>query len=286
MAYGVFDQPPKEPEYCIRCLDYATQNGVGAIDTAAAYGSAERITGEFLARKTVPRERLFISTKLLPNILDECGEGNYAAVIQESLEKSLRTLRTDYVDAYLLHSSQYAFRPEILEALSSVKKRGLAREVGVSVYCPDEAEACLASPHVGHIQLPYSIFDHRMRESGIFEKAGEAGCAVDVRTVFVKGLIRLSEAEVPEHLAKARPILRRLDGLCGETGFSRTDIAMGYVKREHRASRLVFGIRTLEQLKEDIESFQRDVPESVFEGIDRELSGIDADIVVPSLWRR
>lgn len=284
MDYGVFNQPRKEPEYCINCLDYATQNGINAIDTATAYGAAERITGEFLARKTVPREKLFISTKFLPNLLDDCNSCEHAGIIRENLIKSLETLNTDYVDTYYLHSSRYAFREDILEALDEVRKEGLARNVGVSVYNPDEAEACIQSPHVQYIQIPYSIFDHRMKESAVFDNAIEAKCYIDVRTVFIKGLIKLKESEVPEHLSKAKPILQKIDKFCKETGYSRIDLAMGYVKRERSVNHLVFGIRTIEQLKEDIKSFRKDISEKIFDEIECDFSGISADLVVPSLW--
>ena len=286
MDYGIFNQSKKDPDYCIQCLDYATQNGISAIDTAAAYGIAEQLTGNFLARRTVPREQLFISTKALPNLLDNCDESNYDRVILDNIENSLKALHTDYVDVYFLHSSRYAFRPEILKALYTVKDKGLARNVGVSVYDPDEAWACCSSPFVNYIQIPYSIFDHRMKESDIFDRADFSGCNMDVRTAFVKGLIRLRDTEVPEYLAKAKPILKKLDRLCEETGFSRIDIAMGYIKREKQVNHLVFGIRTLDQLKEDIASFQKNIPESIFKAIDKEFSGIDADIVVPSLWKK
>ena len=49
MDYGIFDTPKKQPDYCISCIDYATQNGINAIDTATAYGIAEEIVGNFLA---------------------------------------------------------------------------------------------------------------------------------------------------------------------------------------------------------------------------------------------
>ena len=284
MDYGVFNQSKKDPEYCIQCLDYATQNGIQAIDTAAAYGIAEEVTGTFLAKKTVPRENLFLSTKLMPNCLDDCKPSEYTSVIRERLRHSLKVLHTNYVDAFYLHSSRYAFREDILEALSVVQQEGLAKKVGVSVYYPEEAEACFRSPFVKYIQMPYSIFDHRMKEKGVFEKAEDAGCSVDVRTVFIKGLIRLKEGEIPSHLAKAKPILLKLDQLCKETGFSRIDLAMGYVKREQSVRHLVFGIRNMEQLKEDIASFQKEIHEEIFRDIDKEFSGIDADLVVPSLW--
>ena len=74
LDYGITGQKKPPQEYVVECLDYATQNGILAIDTAAAYGTAEEVVGTFLAKKTIPRNKLFISTKLLPNILDECAE--------------------------------------------------------------------------------------------------------------------------------------------------------------------------------------------------------------------
>ena len=284
MDYGVFNTPRKEPEYCINCLDYATQNGIDAIDTATAYGDAERIVGEFLSRKTINRDKLFISTKHLPNILDDYKKDDFVNVIRENLQKSLTTLNTDYVDAYYFHSSRYAFQPELLEAISVMQKEGLAKNVGVSVYYPDEAMACFSNSNIKCIQAPYSIFDHRMKESGVFKAGNESGFDIDVRTVFVKGLIRLKDDEIPEHLIKAKPILANLDKVCEETGYSRIELAMGYVKREKAINHLVFGVRSIEQLKEDIASFAREIPDSLFDEIDDQFAGISADLVIPSLW--
>ena len=284
MNYGIFNQEKKDPEYCLKCLDYATQNGISAIDTATAYGIAESITGAFLKRKTIPRDKLFISTKFSPNLLDNCDPSEYENIIRENLLNSLKTLNTDYVDAYFLHSSRYAFQSEILEALNIIQKEGLAKRVGVSVYYPDEAEACFDSGMVQYIQMPYSIFDHRMKEHDIITRAHDVNCCVDVRTVFIKGLIRLGYDEVPEHLSKAIPILKKLDKICADTGFTRIELAMGYVKRESTIRHLVLGVRTIEQLKENIVSFDKEIPEAIFVELDKEFSGIPADLVVPSLW--
>lgn len=284
MDYGVFNTPKKDSEYCISCLDYATQNGIDAIDTATAYGDAERIVGAFLSRKTISRDKLYISTKHLPNILDDYKQDDYVSVIRENLQKSLETLNTDYVDVYYFHSSRYAFQPELLEAISIMQKEGLAKKVGVSVYYPDEAMACFSNSNINCIQAPYSIFDHRMKESGVFESGSENGFNIDVRTVFVKGLIRLKDDEIPDHLIKSKPILAKLDKICEETGYSRIELAMGYVKREKEINHLVFGVRSIEQLKEDISAFGKDIPNSLFDEIDEQFAGISADLVIPSLW--
>lgn len=286
MDYGVFEQKKKDSEYCIACMDYATQNGIHALDTADAYGIAEDVVGSFLKKKTISRDKLFLSTKLLPNILDNVKPDDYERIILERLKHSLRRLNTDYVDVFFLHSSRYIFQESIMQALSVVKKEGLAKEVGVSIYYENEAKACMKNPLVDYVQAPYSVFDHRMKECGFLDIKNRGDIKLDTRTAFVKGLIRLTEEEVPEHLKQAKPILRKLDEICKQTGYSRIDLAIGYVKRENNIQHLVFGIRDMEQLKEDIISFQKDVPEKILQELESEFSGVDANLVVPSLWKK
>jgi aryl-alcohol dehydrogenase-like predicted oxidoreductase len=286
MDYGIKGQKKPGLQEAVRNLDFATQNGVCAIDTAQAYGTAEKVTGEFLKRRTISRDKLFISTKLLPNILDNVSPKQYKEVIRKHLEGSLSVLNLKYVDAYMLHSARYAYDPEILDALAAVGKEGLTRKVGVSVYDPDEADACFHHGEIGYIQIPYSIFDHRMKEQGIFLKAHESGVSIGTRSAFIQGLITMEESEVPPFLENAKPILQRLDRLVRETGYSRVELAMGYVKKEKEISHLVFGIDSMEQLKEDIHAFQNEIPNDVFRRMEKEFHGLAADVVMPSLWKK
>lgn len=286
MDYGILGQRKPVLEDAVKCLDYAVQNGINAIDTAEAYGTAQAVVGAFLSKKTVAREKLFISTKMRPNVLDDYTPERFENVITEHLEASLKTLNTDYVDAYLLHSARYAFRPDILEALYSVQKKGLAWKVGVSVYEPEEAVACFENPYVSFIQASYSVFDHRMKKSGVLDSPKKGNCEIYTRSAFIQGLITMKEEQVPPFLEKARPIIRRIDEACRKNGVSRVELALAYVKREKNISHLVFGVDSLAQLKEDIELFQKEVSASLLADVERDFEGIDADIVMPSLWKR
>ena len=284
LDYGICGQKKPSVSDAVRYLDYAVQNSITAIDTAAAYGSAEHVVGEFLKKKTVPRNKLFLSTKLFPNILDGVGPEHYVSVIRNSLKCSLRSLRTDYVDAYLFHSAGYAFYPQMLEALGAVKKEGLAVKTGVSVYEPQEALACMTDSHVDMIQAPYSIFDYRMKEAGVFARLADV-CGIHTRSAFIQGLIMMREEQVPTFLEKARPVLRTLDRICLETGYSRVELAMAYVKRESAVSHLVFGVDNLQQLKEDVAAFYKEIPGEITTRMEQEFRGLDADLVMPSLWK-
>lgn len=286
MNYGIVGQKKPSLEDSIRCLDYATQNGVTSIDTATAYGVAEEVTGAFLRKRTISRERLFISSKMLPNILDDFENDEYVTQIRKHLVNSLKVLGVDYLDAYMLHSARYAHNPKILQALYEMEKEGLAKKVGVSIYEPSEARACFESPFVDFIQLPYSVFDHRMKEAGVFDADVSKNVEIHTRSAFIQGLVLLDEEQVPEFLNSARPIVKKIKKICDESGLSRVALALAYVKKETVPTHLVFGVDNLEQLKEDIHFFNTDIPNDILNQLDQEFGGIAADIVMPSLWKR
>lgn len=284
--YGIIGQKKPSLDYCVDCLDYATQNGITDIDTAEAYGTAQEVVGAFLAKQTVNREDITISTKFTPNLLDDVDPTQYKAVIKEQLENTLKVLHTDYVDAYLFHSARYVFNEAMLEALHSMVEEGLTRSVGVSVYEPDEALECLKNPLVLFTQFPYSVFDHRMKEAGVFREAAMNDCNIETRSAFIQGLILLNEDQVPGFLSDSKPIITKLRKISEETGISRVALAMAYVKREKAISHLVFGVDSKEQLEEDIQLFNQDVSQDILDELDKEFTGIKADIVMPSLWKK
>lgn len=285
LDYGIRGQKRPSIEDSIKILDYATQNGIDNIDTAHAYGCAEDVVGEFLKRKTIKREKLFISSKFKPNDLDDIKPEDYKKTIREHLEYQLRRLNTDYLDAYMFHSSRYAYDEEKLKAMYEIKKEGKIRHCGVSVYYPDEAKIIIESPYADFMQLPSSIFDQRMKNKCIFDIALQNGTTqIHSRSAFIQGLILMDEDEVPPFLEGAKPIIRKIDLLCKKYNISRIKLALLYVKQFGAISHLVFGVDNLEQVKENIKIFEEDFSSDIIEEIGREFENIKTDIVMPSLW--
>lgn len=115
-----------DPETCERNVQEAIEIGYRLIDTAQAYGNEEYI-GRALAHSSVPREELFLTTKVW---FKDYGNA-YASV-----ETSLRRLRTDYLDLVLLHwpfGDTYAAWRD----LERLYKEGKVRAIGVSNYTAD-----------------------------------------------------------------------------------------------------------------------------------------------------
>ena len=286
MDYGVQGQKRPEPEAVFRILDTAIQEGVRALDTAAAYGEAEAVLGAFLQRKTFPRAGLEIVSKLAPTALDGASPEQYKRVIRRHVEDSLRRLHTDYLDGYLLHDARYVSDPQVIEALDSLRREGLAGKVGASVYEVEEARQNMAAPALTLMQLPYSLLDQRMKEGDVFREAIEKDTQIHCRSVFTQGLVLMQEDALPPYLQKAAPVLRKLDAFCCQYGLSREEIAMAYVKQEKAISHLVFGVDNLEQLRANIALFQQEPPTEILAEIGPRFANLAPEIVVPKLWKK
>lgn len=286
MDYGIRGQRQPSPDDAMRILDHAVHNGITNIDTANAYGTAEDIVGTFLQRTTIGRDRLFIVSKCRPNLLDGCIEDQYYPLIKDNLINSLSRLHTDHLDCYLFHSSRYVYDDAMIGALDKLKKEGLVKKIGVSVYETHEAKKCIEHPNIDFMQLPYSIFDQRMLRDGIFDIADDPNIQIHSRSAFIQGLILMGEDEVPHFLYKARPILRKIDTICREYAISRLELAMGFVKCQDAISHLVFGVDNLDQLKEDVTLFRKHIPSELIQEISKEFVDLQADIVMPSLWKK
>lgn len=125
LGYGVYQTPAEETE---RCVLAAIKNGYRSIDTAQAYGNEEGV-GNAIAKCGLPREELFITTKIW---ITNAGYEKAKASIEESLKK----LKSDYVDLLLIHQP-FGDYCGTYRAMEEAYKAGKARAIGVSNFYPD-----------------------------------------------------------------------------------------------------------------------------------------------------
>ena len=127
IGYGVFRM--KDPEKCEEAVVQAIQSGYRLIDTAAAYENEEAV-GRAVRRCGVPREELFITTKLW--ITDTSYEG-----AKRGFARSLERLGLDYVDLYLIHQP-YNDYYGAWRALEELYAEGKIRAIGVDNFTQDK----------------------------------------------------------------------------------------------------------------------------------------------------
>ncbi|EHR69536.1 aldo/keto reductase, diketogulonate reductase [Burkholderiales bacterium JOSHI_001] len=126
VGFGVFQIP--NAKECEQCVVDAIQTGYRLIDTAASYMNEEAV-GRGLRQSGVPREQLFVTSKLW--VHDTGFERTQAAI-----DKSLRRLGLDYLDLYLIHQP-FADVHGSWRAMEQAHRAGKLRAIGVSNFHPD-----------------------------------------------------------------------------------------------------------------------------------------------------
>jgi 2,5-diketo-D-gluconate reductase A len=159
LGLGVFQVPGDRVAEVVR---YALEVGYRSIDTAAAYQNEEGV-GEAIAGSGLPREEIFVTTKLAN------GDHGYSAALK-ALEESLRKLKTGYVDLYLVHwpLPERNLYVETWRAFEKLKAEGLARSIGVSNFLIPHLERLLEEtdvvPAVNQIEVHPRLQQRELRE--------------------------------------------------------------------------------------------------------------------------
>ncbi len=271
MNYGVNNttgQPDKDEAFSI--LDAALAGGIDTFDTAYGYGTAEDILGEWMESRSLAG-RVRIISKI--GKLDE-------------MEKSLKRLKVGTIDGYLLHSPQDMGRSDVMDGLRKVKRVGLVKHVGVSVY--DEAEAVQAVElGVDYVQVPYNVFDQRLDRTDFFALARKNSVTVFARSPLLQGLLLMEPERIPPHLSHARPLVEQFANIAKRYELSRLEATLLFAYQS-KADHVVFGVDTLAQLEKILgmsERFTTANPGYIKE-IREAFQNVDRSIVNPSLWSK
>lgn len=207
IGQGTWDLPESGPRRseAIRALRHGIDLGLTHIDTAEMYGGGrvEEIVGEAVAG--IPRDRVFITTKVLP------GNASYKGTIA-ACERSLKRLRMEFVDLYLVHWPSSFPLGETMSALENLVESGKARFIGVSNFDVDDvrdSQDYLHSVPLGANQVLYHLK----------ERTGEARlipyCAQN--DILVIGYTPFGRGRFPRKEAQPHGVLGRIAEKYGKT---------------------------------------------------------------------
>lgn len=159
LGFGVWQVPDDEAE---KAVTTALEAGYRSIDTAAIYGNEEG-TGKAIAASGVPREELFVTTKLWN------ADQGYDSTLR-AFDASLEKLGLDHVDLYLIHwpLPSKGLATDTYKAFEKIQADGRATSIGVSNFLPEHLDKLTAEtsviPAVNQIELHPHLQQRASRE--------------------------------------------------------------------------------------------------------------------------
>ena len=284
MMLGSFGNPDREEG--VRIVRRALDAGINVVDTADRYGDSEEVVGEALVGR---RDEVVLATKFWGPVDDDVNHrGASRRWIVQAVERSLRALRTDYIDLYQLH------RPdpetdvdETLSALSDLVRQGKVRAVGTSSMRGSEiVEAQWASERRGHErfrteQPNYSMLDREI-EREILPVAQRYGMGTLVYSPLAGGALsgRYRAGQANEnfrastgmrHFRDERRLaaIEQLIALADELGMPLPHLAMAFTLAHPGVTSAIAGPRTMEQLEATLAGADVSLSDEVLDRIDQ-----------------
>lgn len=278
MDYGInipgeYGKPDRNTSRLI--LNKALDLGINLFDTAPGYGDSETLLGDILGSKNC-----YFATKV--SIIQ--GDVNAALNVRCSIEKSLKNLRRECLDIVQIHNTMpdTPKKADVVEVLLDLKKKGMIRFIGDSVYGPRSAMMAIKRDTFDVLQVAYSILDQRMSET-VFPEAQRKMLGVIGRAPYFRGIL----TEKVVHLNDNFDFLKKtVKGVKDEAGINTwddlTESALRFCLSAKELGSVLVGVRTLEELKFAVETEKKGaLPDNIFEALS--IAGIKDDYWVDPL---
>ncbi|MGH7255157.1 MAG: aldo/keto reductase [Nitrospirales bacterium] len=216
IGQGTWELERNDRGEVIRALRRGLDLGLTHIDTAEMYGSGkvEQLVGEAMAGR---RREVFLASKVLPE------HASYAGTLR-ACETSLRHLRTDHLDLYLLHWAGTHPLEETIRAFEQLRSEGKIRFYGVSNFDATEIEDAVALAGRGRIACNQVLYHLRERaiEHDVIPACERHGIAVVGYSPFGSGRFPSPRSSVGTVLA----------GIAKAHGATPRQVALAFLTRQ------------------------------------------------------
>ncbi|WP_369822726.1 aldo/keto reductase [Spirosoma sp. 209] len=249
---GTIYGTPDERE-SIATIHQSLELGVTMLDTADVYGpfTNEQLVGKALAGK---RDQVTIATKFGFEV-DDAGTITYAfngqpAYARKSIERSLKNLKTDYIDLYYLHRlDPNTPIEETVGAMADLVQEGKVRYLGLSEVPSDIIRRAHAVHPITAIESEYSLFDRGVEITGVLETTRELGIGFvgysPLGRGFLSGAIKSPADFEPtdsrrmfpryqgDNFYKNLELVKKLESMAVTKGVSASQLALAWVLAQH-----------------------------------------------------
>lgn len=245
MDYGVANQGPDRLNVdSIAILDEAKNLGIKIVDTAPAYGTAEKTIGQYHAKNA----EFMVHTKI------SGGTDLSLKHVLQSIEESMQNLKVSRIEVLYFHSPELLLSgrtSQSAQIIKSIRESGMVNKIGASVYLEKEVEIISNDwPEIEVYQVPENILDQRLLNSEIITRLSNSGILFYVRSIFLQGLLLMEQEQVSSHFPEAVDYLRNYKNYLLANNLSSLEATLSYLNLLTWASGFLIGVDSAAQLRE------------------------------------
>lgn len=274
LPYGVSNLAKKIPEKeeCYRILDCAWEAGIRSLDLAEDYGTSINLIREYLEQRPSKKFRLLMKFKYR----------NPEELFSKS-HNFLREFKLDSLDSMSFHSFSDSQIPELLDQSQELKKAGVLRKLGVSIYTKEELGTVSEMREIDIVQTPFNFLDNERQRSNELKAARRSGKEIHARSIFLQGLFLMDENKIP---LKLRPLVEPLNAikkLGKEYGLNINQLALRYALSSEFLDGILIGVESEEQLKMNISAAEGSFPADLRSALNA-ITVTQPDLLDPRKW--
>jgi aryl-alcohol dehydrogenase-like predicted oxidoreductase len=241
------DQPPSTPRgrpperEAADAMQIAARANLKVLDAQVSFGHAETLIGNLM-----PRPSPFRVMIKAPR--PERGPD----YVEDQFRAALRRLRLDRADTLMVQSAGDLCAPmgaAMWDRMKALRDEGLVDKVGVSVFASDDPVALARRFRPDVVQAPVSLLDQRLIVSGALEQIAAMGCEVQLRSIFLQGLLFLPPDRMPLALRGSAGPLSRVRRLIAEGRSDPLQAALWFALSRPEAHQVIVGVASAAELQ-------------------------------------
>ena len=274
MKYGIANKDGKvKPSEIKKILNNARLAGINTLDTAISYGDSEELLGSLGVKywKVVSK---------LPGVPEDCKD--IKAWVRVNILSSLNKLKTKTIDGLMLHrpGDLLENKAALWSELKFLQKEGLIKNIGYSIYSPNELDALFEEFKPDIIQAPYNIFDRRLKNTGWLDKLKKNNVEVHTRSCFLQGLLLMDPKSRPKKFQNWNQLFYLYDTWLKDSHLTPIQACLKFVDKEKDISKIVVGIDNNNQLNDILHAMIINTSQKV----PRNIYSNDEDLINPANW--